>query len=168
LTGEGTLQTIAEVSITLAGFSALIAVFRQRADRPWSPEGLMAIRGLIEFSLLPAFFALLPFPLFYSGLSEAVVWRLSSSLFGASYVAVMILSWIRIRALTRSGSRRARPRYALGMWAIGIGGALSLTSNAIVLPFGGLSLYLVGLLVVLVIAGLQLVSILSVVRVDPS
>jgi hypothetical protein len=41
-------------------------------------------------------------------------------------------------------------------------------ANTITLPFGGLSLYLAGLLMLLVIAGLQLISILAVVRVDPS
>ena len=168
MTGEGTLQTIAEVSITLAGFSALISVFRQRVGRAWTPEGLTAIRGMIEFTLIPAFFALLPFPLFYSGLSEAVVWRLSSFLFGALSVAMMIINFFRIRSLTRSGARRPRPRYVRGMTTIGIVGVLSLTTNAIILPFGGLSLYLAALLLMLVVAGLQLISILAVVRTDES
>jgi hypothetical protein len=165
MTGEGTLQTIAEVSITLAGFSALIAVFRQ-GGKAWRPEGLMAIRGLIEFSLIPAFFALLPFPLFYSGLSEAQVWRLCSFLFGTTYVLALGVNWFRVRVLTRSGARRPQPRYARGMWAVGIIGALSVGSNALVLPFGGLSLYIAGLLLVLVVAGLQLISILAVVSVN--
>ena len=80
MTGEGFLQTLAEVSITLAGFSALISVFRQRAGSAWRPEGLMAMRGVIELSLLPVLFALLPFPLFYSGLTESAVWRVCSAL----------------------------------------------------------------------------------------
>ncbi len=167
MTGEGTLQTIAEVSITLAGFSALIAVFRQ-GGRAWRPEGLMAIRGLIEFSLGPAFFALLPFPFFYSGLSEAQVWRLSSSLLGATYVVAITVNWFRVRALTRSGAKRPWPRYVRGMWAIGIIGTLSQVGNTMFLPFGGLSLYLAGLLLVLAVAGLQLISILAVVNVDQS
>ncbi len=168
MTGEGTLQTIAEVSITLAGFSALIAVFRQRAGSAWRPEGLMAIRGLIELSLLPGLFALIPFPLFYSGLTESAVWRVSSSLFGTAWVAMAVLNWIRIRGLTQSGARRPRPRYVRGMVSIVIVGALLLAGNAITLPFGGLSLYLTGLLLVLGLAGLQLISILAVVRVDQS
>ena len=40
--------------------------------------------------------------------------------------------------------------------------------NTITLPFGGLSLYLTALLLVLGLAGLQLISILAVVRVDQS
>ncbi len=168
MTGEGFLQTLAEVSITLAGFSALISVFRQRAGSAWRPEGLMAMRGVIELSLIPVLFALLPFPLFYSGLTESAVWRVCSGLFCATYVAYTALSWIRIRGLTRSGARRPRPRYTRGMTGIGIVGALLLAGNTITLPFGGLSLYLTGLLLVLVVAVLQLVSILAVVKVDQS
>jgi hypothetical protein len=166
MTGEGTLQTIAEVSITLAGFSALIAVFRQRVGSAWRPEGLVAVRGLIEFSLVPGLFALLPFPLFYSGLAESAVWRLCSSLLGTAYVTLMVLNEVRMRGLTRSGARRPRPRYFRGMRTIGLVGVLLLAANTATLPFGGLSLYLGGLLLVLVVAALQLISILAVVRAD--
>src|SRR3712207_6639808 len=60
---ETILNTLAEVAITLAGFSGVAVVFRLRGAHYWSPTELRFLWLLIGDSFLVLFFSLLPFPM---------------------------------------------------------------------------------------------------------
>jgi hypothetical protein len=54
------LDTIAELSLALAGFSSLLAVFRGGAIHGWHPRARMAFWILLSYSLGALIFALVP------------------------------------------------------------------------------------------------------------
>ncbi len=54
------LDTIAELSLALAGFSALLAVFRGGAIHTWHPRARLGFWLIITWSLGALFFSLLP------------------------------------------------------------------------------------------------------------
>jgi hypothetical protein len=66
---ESVLYTLAEVAITLAGFSGVVVVFRLRGAQAWSPTELQILWLLIGDSFLVLLFALLPLPLALANLS---------------------------------------------------------------------------------------------------
>ncbi len=60
---EQSLDTLANVAITLAAFSGVVVAFRVRGAHTWSPTELRVLWLLIGDSFLVLFFALLPLPL---------------------------------------------------------------------------------------------------------
>ena len=166
MTGEGTLHAIAEVSVTLAGFTGLIAIFRQRATGRWTPEALESIRFMIEVSLSTALFALLPFPFSYWGISEPTVWRLCSLLLAIAYGVFVLLVWVRTRRLTRMGARHSHPRYFRTMLSVGGLTSLLLILNGLPFSPSGPSLYVAALLLGLVFVGRQLFVVLSLMGTE--
>jgi hypothetical protein len=54
------LDTLAELSLTLAGFSALLAVFRGGDIHSWNPRARLGFWLIITYSLGALFFSLLP------------------------------------------------------------------------------------------------------------
>jgi hypothetical protein len=67
---ETVLNTLAEVAITLAGFSGVVVVFRLRGAQSWSPAELRFLWLFIGDSFLVLFFSLLPFPLALANWSD--------------------------------------------------------------------------------------------------
>ena len=80
---ESSLYTIAEVGVTLAGFSGLVVAFQRRDLSSWSPGEFLSFFFLITNSLLVVIFSLLPIPLLLWGLSEGTIWAVCSPLMAA-------------------------------------------------------------------------------------
>lgn len=80
---ESILYTLAEVAVTLAGFSGLVVVFRVRGAEAWSTTELRILWFLIGDSLLVLFFALLPFPLALAEWAADTVWGVCNLLLGS-------------------------------------------------------------------------------------
>ena len=100
--GESSLQTLAEVSIALAGFASLLVVLnRGRSGALSEGEGadLFVVAG---GGLLALFFSLLPLPLRHFGLAPSSVRTLSSASFSAGlflgYVAILRRRYRLLRA----------------------------------------------------------------------
>jgi hypothetical protein len=93
------LLTLAEVAVTLVGFSALVSLFQTTRDGALDDAERFVIRLLIETGLQAAFFSVLPHTLVAFGLSEATVWRPASGVFALAGTCIITLNWRRARAL---------------------------------------------------------------------
>ena len=151
---EGILTGIAEVGVALAGFAALVAIFR-RTQGPLKHAAMLAVRTLIELSLSIVFFAFLPLVLFQFELSATAVW------FGASLATVSIgtglqlLSAARLRLLYGEGWRA--PSWWYYILGLSIA-AVALGAQVVNLFVKGPALYIAGLLAMIVIASLQFLA----------
>jgi hypothetical protein len=67
------LLTISQLSVGLAGFSAIVITLNPRPIREWSASDRVALRILVQVSFVTMIFSLLPFVLGVSLASE-VVW----------------------------------------------------------------------------------------------
>ncbi len=76
----GTLETVSEIGVALAGFSGIVTALSDRADQPWGPADWYRLKALLIWSLGAALLALLP-----SGLSAVPdlesPWRISHTVF---------------------------------------------------------------------------------------
>ena len=57
---QDTLLTLAEVAIALAGFSAIIVVFRRDTDGKWSMRDADQFHGMVVHAIFAVLFCLLP------------------------------------------------------------------------------------------------------------
>jgi hypothetical protein len=102
LPGSSYLYTIATLSITYAGFAALIVIFRQIIGGGVSSYDIFVIRSVLMRSFIIAFSAMLPPALALFDLSQSVIWRISS-LFAALLLGSFNLTFLaRRRAATRT------------------------------------------------------------------
>ena len=83
---EQSLDTLANVAITLAAFSGVVVAFRVRGAHTWSPTELRVLWLLIGDSFLVLFFALLPLPLTLANWPPDVLWGLCSALLGSWFI----------------------------------------------------------------------------------
>jgi hypothetical protein len=156
---ESVLYTVAEVAITLAGFSGVVVVFRPQGAQGWSPMELRYLWFLIGDSLLVLFLALLPIPLGLARWSPDATWGLCSAAMG---------SWLIVGyLLALRGERRDRGvdtlvpaglvtplLYLIGAVTIGMGVALLLSAFDLVVPRGQ-AVYVLGLILLLALAALE-------------
>ena len=131
------LLTVAEVAVAFAGFASLVGILGQRSARD-DPRVLGArMRGMVLFSLLAVFFALLPILLARYGLDDVLVWRTSSALFAFALASVGVWLIWTVSRLIRLGIRRGplqrRLIPAVLLTAIP-GGVVVLLSNALLVP----------------------------------
>jgi hypothetical protein len=109
------MYTSAEIGVALAGFAALVILFRQRQDSLLSNTDRLVVASLVERGLMAAFFSFLPILLFGLGLAERIMWFISSGAFVAYGVSIMIRS---IRARKISGPVAPNPAFYI-LFAIG-------------------------------------------------
>ncbi len=110
------LDTLAEVAITLAGFSGLAAAIRARPFEAWFPRERFTFLTIFVFSLGALLFALIPSALHYFRLSDDNVWRLASFLLLLYIGGVASGSLIADQRLKRAGHPRIRPT----VWTVGL------------------------------------------------
>jgi hypothetical protein len=126
LPGTNYLYTIATLSITYAGFAALIVIFRQVIGGKISNYDIFMIRAVLLRSFIVTCSALLPPALVLFGLSHSVIWRISS-IIAALLQALFALSY-RMR---RSALKEAPPTWALVIHGLGMLTAIGLLLNAL-------------------------------------
>ena len=104
------LLTIAQVSVTLVGFSGLISAFRARTVTELEVRDLSALAMIASSGAVAFAFSLLPLPLAYLDLSEAALWRLCSGLFAVALI-VGFATFIAVnRRLSDAGHFSRTPR----------------------------------------------------------
>ncbi len=109
LPGSSYLYTIAALSITYAGFAALIVIFRQIIGGGVSRYDVFVIRSVLMRSFIIAFSAMLPPALALFDLSHSVIWRITS-LFAAVLLGLF--------TLTVPARRRAATDRPIHKWAL--------------------------------------------------
>ena len=127
LPGTGYLFTIATISITYAGFAALIVIFRQIIGGGVSNFDVFVIRAVLLRSFIITCSALLPPALVLFDLSHTVIWRIASVVAALLQGAFVLTHRIRRRAITEFPT----PTWAL--IALGLGGltSIALLMNAL-------------------------------------
>ena len=75
------LHVIAEVAVTITGFTAIAAVFKKRQGN-WEASELILFLVLIRTSLIVLFFSFLPWLVGQTVAPDALVWRISCGLYG--------------------------------------------------------------------------------------
>jgi hypothetical protein len=97
---QQSLDTLANVAITLAAFSGMVVAFRVRGVRKWSPTELRVLWFLVSDAFLVLFFSVLPLPMALANWPTDTIWGLCSALLG---------SWFFVGfALALLGERRDR------------------------------------------------------------
>ena len=99
--GESILQTTAEVSVALAGFTGVVAAFGQRRGH-WTNLDTLRFQMMLTSSLAALVFSLLPLAVHYIGAKPAATWAISSGLLASYY---LIWPSIDVHRWRRSGTR---------------------------------------------------------------
>jgi hypothetical protein len=92
LPGTNYLYNLAVISVTFAGFAALLAAFRQMVGGEVTKHDAFLIRSALVRSLIVIICALLPPLLALHELPAAIIWRVSG-LSAAVLIALFTLSW---------------------------------------------------------------------------
>ena len=100
LTQADTLQTIAQISVALAGFAALAGAIGQRQDRESARLGFQRLRFVVLVGVLLLVLALLPLVIADYGLSLKSTWRAASA---AAFVLNLIAGYATYRGFASAG-----------------------------------------------------------------
>lgn len=156
---QQSLDTLANVAITLAAFSGVVVAFRVRGARTWSPTELRVLWFLVGDSFLVLFFALLPLPMALANWSSDAIWGLCSALLGSWFLVGFFLAirgerrdraaeqWITIPVITPI-------LHAIYLVALVMGIVLWLSVLGLLLPRGQ-AIYVFGLIVLLAFAAVE-------------
>ena len=157
------LGTFSEFALALAGFAAVALVLVQRGGA-LPPGAIYVVRFMVVNALGPALLALLALVLLETGVSEPLLWRLCSGVYLSFAIFFAALSLRHQRELSEKGELLLEGALNTGVWAGAfLAHALQLV-NLIGFPAGpSLGLFLLGLWVLLLMAGVQFVALLFVV-----
>ncbi len=160
----GTLETVAQVSVTLSGFSGLVVAFRSGVASSldsWLPRERLIFWLLLVSSFSALFFSLLPLALGAFALSDEAIWRSSSLALFPFLASAVGAAWRVNRRLARAGHPSVIPH----VWAIG--GPLTVLVAGVQLANGlglfvaqSFGVYLLGPLLLLGMACLMFVAFL--------
>ncbi len=156
---EQSLDTLANVAVTLAAFSGVVVAFRARGAHTWSPTEIRALWRLIGASFLVLFFALLPLPLTLANWPPDLLWGLCSALLGSWFIIGDILAlWVerRDRAPQRLITIPVVTPILYGIYLVGLvmGIVLWLSVFDLVVPRGQ-AMFVLGLIVPLAFAAAE-------------
>ena len=126
------LLTVAEISIALVGFSAIVIMFRRFAGGPESAFPNLQVSVIIEVGLMAVFLSLLPLLIGLFPMSEVPVWRSSSFLFALA-CALLMTSYVKRRAGLPVPAQVTQRGYMIRMAAVALVMLLQLL-NAFLLP----------------------------------
>jgi hypothetical protein len=166
LTEADNLQTIAEVSVALAGFGTVVVVLRRAGDQFHPADAFRVFNALVP-SIAAGFLALVPLGLDLIGVQEARIWRTVSFLFAAVVAALSLSLSRRMRGLPRD-SRSVIPSRVAATNFIALclaAGACLINGTTALLgpPQGGF--YFFGILVLL---GIGAVAFVRLVFIRPA
>jgi hypothetical protein len=155
LDASSLLETTAEVSVAFTGFIGIFLVLAARDGR-FPPGDSFQIRLIVICSIAPVFFAVLPLVLNALGLSEPMLWRVSSSTIALSGVAIVAYMVRTMRSLSPGEGRSLNYGFLLGLVA-----SLSCIANAFGWPWAPTAgLYLLTVWSIVGIAGGNFVELL--------
>ena len=158
--GEGSLQTLAEVSIALAGFGSLLVVLRRSPSSSWSESEGVDLLVVVGGGLLVLFFALSPLSFFHLGLSDPALWSLSSSLLAFALILAYLVVLQRRRRLLRAGFQPSYPRLSrvLVQLPLVLAAILVLNATDLLIP-RGVGAYLLALDLLLAASAFPLIAL---------
>ena len=155
--GEGFLLCIAQVGLTFAGFAGLIGVFRP-SEKKWIPQEIAGLSLILEHTFAAVLLSLLPFPLFY--LAETRMWSGCSFLMSAFFIVEAVHQWRKKIKLDKKGFPPRRPKLLYLTFVVP---SLILFLLELINGFRWMlpSVYMFGLLWLLIAAGVQFLLFVS-------
>lgn len=156
---ESVLYTLAQVGVTLAGFSGLVVAFRVRGAHKWTATELRVLWFLIGDSFLVLFFSLLPIPLALAAWSRDALWGFCSALLGSWF---LVGNFLAIRGDRRDHASKERvvvpvitPVFHVSIViAFAMSVALWLSVFNFAVPRGQ-AIYVLGLIILLIFAAVE-------------
>jgi hypothetical protein len=101
------LSTVALVSVTVAGFSGVVAVFGGGPLHEWPRTDRFRLRLLLVFSLTPLALSLFGMALEAAALPPSAIWRSSSGVAAAVFLAAGVWNWLHFNRLPSEEIRNA-------------------------------------------------------------
>jgi hypothetical protein len=151
LAGSSYLFTLATLSITFVGFSAILMMFRQTVGGDLSLFDSLVLRTFIQLGFIVTAGSMLPPLLALCGLTHHIVWRSASAIVA---VAALLLA-VTYPARRRAAAGARTPRRILVDLAALHGAVLVLLLDAAGVPAGpGAGLFAVGMTAMLAVAGI--------------
>jgi hypothetical protein len=150
------LLGISGVSVTSAGFAGVVATFGRRAQGEWLPEERFRLTNMLVLSLGACLFAFIPLIEELFHIAEATLWTIASSLMGTFCAVYFAYAMLQRRRLNRSRPGVLRPwMAAVVIIALGAAVVLQALNATAVLVERGAGAYVVGLSLLLTVAGFQ-------------
>ena len=125
------LLTLAEIAVTLAGFSGLVATLRSRSLEDWHPRDLLILWLILGLGGMSMLFALVPFSMFQAGFAAERVWRVASLLFLLALIAAVARAVQESRRVSREGHPVRTPRVNALASSVAILSGAGLATNAV-------------------------------------
>ncbi len=160
---EGFLLAIAQIAVTLAGFSGLVVAIRGAPPTAWHPRDIWSLSWMFGTSLGGLFMALLPLLLAFFRLRDELVWTVASLVMSIFMIVFGVAMALSGRRLTRLG-HRPRVRYfpMAATFLLLMCGFLSGLGGADVFPQFRTGFFVLGLIACLLVSALSLVVFLVV------
>ena len=160
---EPLLLGIAQIAVTLAGFSGLVVALRGTPSSAWHPRDIWSLAWMFGSSLGALFLSLLPLLLTACRLPDQLVWKLPSFVMCIFLLVFVFAMKISSRHLARAG-HAPRVRY------FPVAATLLLTTCAVLSALSGfeifaqqrVGIFLASLLACLLVSALSLVVFLVV------
>jgi hypothetical protein len=167
LEGSEVLTLLAEIFVSFAGFTGIVAVLGQRSDGVWRPIDVLRFRGLLFASLVGLVLAITPFGLHYLGVIETVAWGSSSAILAILIIVMLVSSISEQKKVRATEDPDFVPGVRLFLVLLGVPVVITLVLNAVGVglrhSFSG---YLVGLLYLLITCAAMFALLLRFVRSD--
>jgi hypothetical protein len=160
--GADILATIAQIAVTLAGFSGIVVVLGERSAH-LTPIQTFRVAILIALSLGAMALALIPFGLNLAGLEGAALWRPASALLGAFSALLVAVFFPPTRRFWREFPEIFNPAI-IALLVTGHAVNLAVQAATALGAFGNqrVGLYVFGLLWLLMHGAYQFVRILFI------
>lgn len=160
---EQFLLGIAQVAVTLAGFSGLVVAVRGESPSQWHARDIWSLSWMFGSSFGALFLALLPLLLRTFDLSAPVIWTTACavmSIFVVLFSVIMIIWGTRLTSAGFPPRVRFFPKVA--RMVLILSGALAGAAALGMLPAWRVGLFALGLIACLIVAALSLVVFLVV------
>ena len=160
---EGFLLAIAQIAVTLAGFSGLVVAIRSAPPARWHVRDIWSLAWMLGSSLIGLFLALLPPVLAIFRVPDESIWTIATASMSTVMLTFGLAMAVSGHRLTRLG-HPARVRYFPGVAAFlleGVGFLVGLAAVG-VLPHTRIGLFAAGLVTCLLVSALSLVVFLVV------
>jgi len=101
------LLTLTQVTVAFVGFSAIIATFQFKDGFAIKKSDAINLQFIVATGLVGTFFSLLPLMLLSFGLSDSLVWALSSGLGSLNYLGFIYYLSIKVK-MSNFRSRKSK------------------------------------------------------------
>jgi hypothetical protein len=168
MNAEGTLETVAQIGISLVGFAGIVGALASDKIRPAQPAIWIPFWSMISSGLGTVFIALFPFLPYHLGAPDPVVWASSSALMAVVLLCNMSFFLPRVGRAQRAGVMPKALAFdvplRLSMLVTLVSQVLNILGVGLSRSAGG---FMIGLYLALLISGLNFTFLLYFLEREP-